>query len=1287
MHEAAGELLKAAKALTEALRVEPRNPDTARRVARCFEGLGKWSYAAESWLLARSIHRERTDLTLGLAEALRQARCHLAALLSYERVLEIEPDHLYGLAGKGETLRMLGRSREALTFFAQALAQEPEHAFALRGRASALNALGRYDEALPLWNQALSVEPSSQFAIAGREECRKKLLEIRRGGALIQPSPDRPLPNGARLMAEQAYDWARALSRDGRTDPAIIVFQAAIHLAPEWPEPRWALAELHQRLGRPDEALQTFRALAEILPEDPEHPEPLAGLRESERESSLPSGEGVNRELARASFDEGRARLQKGLLDSAIVDFTRATRRDPTWEEPWFLIGIAQAQRQHHALAVQAFETCLDLRPDHAEATLHKARSLRQIQRDRESIESFEAFISLAPDDLRGPLGKAAAHHSLGEHRESLELYDRVLARHAENAAALIGRATALNALERYQEALPAWLKATRHCPPSHGLREGLKIARRRSRGGPSTGPRSAATQALNKARKLHNSRQTSSAVEACKEALALDPTFAEAALRLGMIHEQLGALPAAAEAYARCLDIDPTHHQAATNLGEIHRKSQDYERAIQAYDKALLAQPDYLYALAGRAESMRMLGQYRDCLAWFDKALELEPRHTFAIQGKAAALNALSRYGEALPLWALALQINPKSSFARDGKVACENSKRLIEAPPSDEEESVELESETPLLDEQGRDLTALARTGALGPVIGREREIRTVMKTLVRRQKANPLLLGDPGVGKTAVVEGLAIRLVREDVPVRLRGLRLIELSMGTLVAGTKYRGTFEERLKGIVREASEQPGIVLFIDELHTLVGAGRTEGSSLDAANILKPALARGEITVIGATTLPEFRKHVEPDSALERRFQPIHIQEPSPSEALELLRGVRAAYAEHHRVEIDAAALAACVELSARYLPDRRLPDKALDLLDEACADASLEQRPVVTSRLVAEVLSERTGIPANQLTARDRARLNALEQTLSQSVRGQPQAITRLSQAVRLCRAGLRDPRRPQGVFLFVGPTGVGKTELAKQLAAALHPQGDSVIRLDMSEYSERFTLSRLIGAPPGYAGHGEPGQLTDQLRRRPYAVVLLDEFEKAHEEVQALFLSLFDEGHLTDAEGRKIDAKNALFILTSNAGATGSSRGTMGFSSSSGSEVDRIVAQARERFRVELLNRLDAIVPFAPLSGPTLHEIARQHLDALVERAARVGVVFSYSEAVVELCAAHDRSINHGARAVLRAIEALVAEPMSRRLLDESALRSSTLHADLRGGQVELLDRDPPSERPLELA
>ncbi|MCA9494181.1 MAG: AAA family ATPase, partial [Myxococcales bacterium] len=758
-------------------------------------------------------------------------------------------------------------------------------------------------------------------------------------------------------------------------------------------------------------------------------------------------------------------------------------------------------------------------------------------------------------------------------------------------------------------------------------------------------------------------------AIAAFELALRHDANSAEAALRLGMALEDDKQYERAVEAYERCLHIDPGHVHAATNIGEALRKSERYPDAITAYDRALGLRPDYLYALAGRAECMRMEGDHAGCLAWFDKALAVGPRHAFAVQGKAAALNALTRYKEARALWERALEIEPTSQFAKEGKAVCD--KHLGE-----EEESELPESPTPVLDEQARDLSALARAGKLSPVVGREAEIRAVMKTLVRRLKANPLLLGDPGVGKTAVVEGVAQALAEPDAPERLRHLRILELSMGSLLAGTKYRGTFEERLKDILREARENPEIVLFVDEIHTLIGAGRTEGGSLDAANILKPALARGEVTLIGATTVPEYRKHFESDSAFDRRFQPIHVEEPTPEATVDLLGRVAHLYEQHHEVTVEPGALAACVKLAVRFVPDRRLPDKALDLLDEVCADVSLnapagaEGPPSVDAQCVARVVSQRTSVPVHHLTEAERDRLGRIEEELRARVIGQDPAVAELAAAIRLSRSGLRAPHRPRGVFLFAGASGVGKTELARALADFLFPEGKALVKLDMSEYAERFTGTRLLGAPPGYQGHGEEGQLTGPLRRRPYSVVLLDEFEKAHEDVQTMFLSLFDEGTVTDAEGRKVHAHEAFFVLTTNAGSEVGRASRMGFGGDGGaSRRTAAMERARQRFRPELLNRLDGVVVFEDLDGEDLEAIAELHLGHLASRAAEQGVTLTWTPEVRSIVATHHADPRMGARPVLRAIDELIAEPLGRALVEGGD--HQRIHAVLDDGRV----------------
>ncbi len=903
--------------------------------------------------------------------------------------------------------------------------------------------------------------------------------------------------------------------------------------------------------------------------------------------------------------------------------------------------------------AVEAFEAALVAEPERLDALVGKAELLVVMGRPAEALRCFDKALAINPDHPRALRGKAGALELMAD-----DTLAPIIASPSEQAPGA-PRDPLPTGWHQGREVAPVRRRTTR--PGASGSRRDTEPASTPQRSlpipapptsltvGPTELDRRRARRELDRGREEYRQRNFRTAARHFEVALRLDPTFAEAALRLGMAYEDDRQFARAIGAYERCLVLDPAHYQAATNIGEAFRKQERYDDAVAAYDRALALRPDYLYALAGRAECLRMLGDHEGCLVWFDRALITGPRHAFAVQGKAAALNTLGRYREAWPLWEKALEIEPGSLFAKEGKALCEQ--RIAEQP--EEQEDEESNSPTPVLDEQGRDLSALAREGRLAPIVGRETEIRAVMKTLVRRLKANPLLLGDPGVGKTAVVEGVAQVLTKDDAPERLRGLRIVELSMGSLLAGTKYRGTFEERLKDIVREAKDTPGVVLFIDEIHTLVGAGRTEGGSLDAANILKPALARGEITVIGATTVAEYRKHFESDAALDRRFQPLHVEEPSEAATIELLRGVCALYERHHGVTVDPDALTQCVRLAVRFVPDRRLPDKALDLLDEACADASLASAATVDAATVARVVAARTGIPVPSLTEAERDRLDRLHDALSSRVVGQSEAVAELCRAVRVSRSGLRDPRRPRGVFLFAGATGVGKTELARALADALFPEGRALLKLDMSELSDRFTGSRLLGAPPGYQGHGEEGQLTGPLRRRPYSVVLLDEFEKAHPEVQAMFLSLFDEGTVTDAEGRTVVAREAFFVLTTNAGSDGDPRGRLGFGADTpDARRDAVLDAARRQFRPELLNRLDGIVAFRDLAISDLEQIVVLHLDALGKRAEESGASFTWDAEVAAVCARHRTEPNKGARPVLRALDELVAEPLAGLLL-----------------------------------
>ncbi len=624
-----------------------------------------------------------------------------------------------------------------------------------------------------------------------------------------------------------------------------------------------------------------------------------------------------------------------------------------------------------------------------------------------------------------------------------------------------------------------------------------------------------------------------------------------------------------------------------------------------------------------------------------------------------------------------------------------------------------------TPLIESLATDLTALAEDGKLDPVIGRQTEIERVIQILARRTKNNPALIGEPGVGKTAIVEGLAQRIIEGDVPAPLLGKRVLQLDVGSLVAGTMYRGQFEERLKRVIEELKTS-GAILFIDEVHMLVGAG-SAGSAVDAANILKPALSRGELQVIGASTIDEYRKHIESDAALERRFQPIIVEEPSVEETLAILKGVRPVYEAHHRLVISDEALEAAVDLSSRYVTERFLPDKAIDLIDEAASrvrmykspqakkakwlytqlrearqnlaaaqeneeeaavadwgekiremEAEIEKlrtvwdranSPVVKAEDIAEVVSMWTGIPVMQLAEEESERLLRMEEELGREIIGQDEAIHALARAIRRARAGLKDPRRPIGSFIFLGPTGVGKTELTKVLARFLFGSEDAAVHLDMSEFMERHTASRLVGAPPGYIGYDDAGQLTEALRRRPYSIVVFDEIEKAHPEVHNMLLQIMEEGHLSDARGRKVDFRNAIVVMTSNVGADMIKHQTgLGFrlqrdeaeeERNSYEEMRKQLTETLKRaFRPEFINRVDGVMVFRALNREDIRRIVDLELDKVADRLAEHGVQLQAASAAVDLLAERGYDPEMGARPLRRTIQQLVEDPLSEALL-----------------------------------
>ena len=649
---------------------------------------------------------------------------------------------------------------------------------------------------------------------------------------------------------------------------------------------------------------------------------------------------------------------------------------------------------------------------------------------------------------------------------------------------------------------------------------------------------------------------------------------------------------------------------------------------------------------------------------------------------------------------------------------------------------------SRTPVLDQLGIDLTAAARAGKLDPVIGRAKEISRVIQILSRRTKNNPALIGEPGVGKTAIVEGLAHRIVAGDVPETLEGKRIITLDMGALVAGTKYRGEFEERLKKIVDEIKTAGNCVLFVDEFHTIVGAGAAEGA-IDAASILKPSLARGELQCIGATTIDDYRKYVERDAALERRFQPILVEEPSTDETLEILRGVKERYEEHHHLLISDEALNAAATLAARYIPDRFLPDKAIDLIDEAASrvrishrtipftlkeakqvedsvhkdkEAALatqqydyaaelrqrelqiqekinkleeewqaeqgQEKPVVSAEDIAEVVSMWTGIPVVQLASDEMKRLLNMEEVIHKRIIGQDEAINTIAKAIRRARAGIKDPRHPIGNFIFLGPTGVGKTELVRALAEFMFSSEDALIRLDMSEFMERHTVARLVGAPPGYVGYEEGGQLTEAVRRKSYCCILLDEIEKAHPDVFNILLQIFDDGHLTDAKGRRVDFRNSIIIMTSNIGAELIRKGsTIGFASHTDETKtqqlayekmkEKLLGELKKTFRPEFLNRVDGVVVFHALTKEHIRKIVDLMLAKVAEQLVEKGIRLEVTEAARDFLGEKGYDEVFGARPLRRVIQDMVEDKLSESLLRGQFQSGDTAVVNLEGEEI----------------
>ena len=583
---------------------------------------------------------------------------------------------------------------------------------------------------------------------------------------------------------------------------------------------------------------------------------------------------------------------------------------------------------------------------------------------------------------------------------------------------------------------------------------------------------------------------------------------------------------------------------------------------------------------------------------------------------------------------------------------------------------------SETRVLDQYSRDLTLLAASGSFDPVIGRDEEIRRSVQILSRRSKNNPVLIGEPGVGKTAVAEGIAAYIAGSDAPDSMAGKRLVALDLPALLAGTKYRGDFEERVKAVLKDVKKAGDVILFIDEMHTMIGAGSAEGA-IDAANILKPALGRGEVQIIGATTPEEYRRHIEKDAALERRFQPVKIAEPSRSDSLKMLGAVRQGLEKHHGVKISDAALTAAVDLSARYINDRFLPDKAIDLADEAAAHIRVSGGGLVTAEDIAAVVSLWTGIPVANLSADETKRLCNMESILHRRVIGQNEAVTAVSRAIRRGRVGLSDPDRPIGSFLFLGPTGVGKTELCRALAEAVFGESDAMIRLDMSEYMEKHAVSKLIGSPPGYVGYEDGGQLTERVRRKPWSVVLFDEIEKAHEDVWGILLQIMDDGRLTDSAGRVVSFRNTIIVMTSNVSAKSISDGRprMGFTPDGGDEAQlmraRINEELRRTFKPEFLNRIDETIVFRRLSRAEIRSIAERMLLTVAERFKALGMTLSVPDQVVDFLAERGYDEKYGARPLRRAIRSMIEDKAAELMLTDSLGRGDTVQARIDGNEL----------------
>ena len=697
--------------------------------------------------------------------------------------------------------------------------------------------------------------------------------------------------------------------------------------------------------------------------------------------------------------------------------------------------------------------------------------------------------------------------------------------------------------------------------------------------------------------------------------------------------------------------------------------------------------------------------------------------------------LMAILRDGESVGVKVLlALGLNINDAYGEIVGSVSEGTTEPSKAGPYANAHKTNEKTDTPTLDEFGRDFTALARENKFDPVIGRSKEIERVIQIISRRTKNNPCLIGEPGVGKTAVAEGLAQKIAAGDVPEMLKSKRLVSIDLSAMLAGAKYRGEFEERLKKVINEVIAAKNVVLFVDEFHTIVGAGSAEGS-LDASNILKPFLARGELQIIGATTLKEYKKYIEKDAALERRFQPVTVGEPTVEETVEILKGIRDKYEAHHSVTITDEALEAAAKMSHRYITDRFLPDKAIDLVDEASSKKQLSSQItppdlkekekeierlksereeavnaqeyekaaklrdeekaiseeaeklkenwkgtgststlVVTEEDIAKILSDWTGVPASKLHEEEMDKLRNLESVLHERVIGQDKAVTAVAKAIKRGRAGLKDPKRPIGSFLFLGPTGVGKTELSKTLSEAMFGSENSLIRVDMSEYMEKHAVSKFIGSPPGYVGFEDGGQLTEKIRKAPYSVILFDEIEKAHPDVFNIMLQILDDGILTDAQGRRVDFKNTVIIMTSNLGAseilgTGSSKlgfATVSESNENDATRDKVMAEVKRSFKPEFLNRIDEIIVFDRLTKDEIKSIAALMLASLKKRLAENGITVEFTDSAVEKIADEGFDKIYGARPLRRAIQTKIEDMLSEKIIDGEVVTGDAITVDV---------------------